>query len=54
MRPAKLCGFPMVDILPCVEIAATAEQKGSVIWMHGLGANGHDFEPVVPLLRRLA
>ena len=20
----------------------------AVIWLHGLGANGHDFEPVVP------
>jgi len=24
---------------------------GSVIWLHGLGADGHDFEPVVPELR---
>ena len=23
----------------------------SVIWLHGLGANGHDFEPLVPELR---
>ena len=22
----------------------------AVIWLHGLGANGHDFEPVVPEL----
>lgn len=27
-------------------IAATA----SVIWLHGLGADGHDFEPIVPQL----
>ena len=27
--------------------AATA---GTVIWLHGLGADGHDFEPVVPEL----
>ena len=20
----------------------------AVIWLHGLGANGHDFEPIVP------
>lgn len=25
--------------------------RASVIWMHGLGADGHDFEPVVPQLR---
>ncbi len=24
---------------------------GTVIWMHGLGADAHDFEPVVPMLR---
>ena len=23
---------------------------GSVIWLHGLGADAHDFEPIVPLL----
>ena len=23
---------------------------GSVIWMHGLGASGHDFEPILPHL----
>lgn len=23
---------------------------GTVVWMHGLGANGHDFEPIVPAL----
>jgi phospholipase/carboxylesterase len=25
--------------------------QAAVIWMHGLGADGHDFEPVVPQLR---
>ena len=24
---------------------------GSIIWLHGLGADGHDFEPIVPELR---
>ena len=23
----------------------------AVIWLHGLGADGHDFEPIVPELR---
>jgi len=27
-----------------------ANAVGSVIWLHGLGADGHDFEPIVPLL----
>lgn len=26
------------------------EPKASVIWLHGLGADGHDFEPIVPEL----
>ena len=30
-----------------VAVAATA----SVIWLHGLGADGHDFVPLVPELR---
>jgi len=40
----------MTDVLPGVEIDAQGEPAGSIIWMHGLGASGHDFEPIVPLL----
>jgi phospholipase/carboxylesterase len=40
----------MTALLPTVEIAARGEAAGSVIWLHGLGASGHDFEPIVPLL----
>ena len=40
----------MTDVLPCVEIDAQGEPAGTVLWMHGLGASGHDFEPIVPLL----
>jgi phospholipase/carboxylesterase len=41
----------MDDLLPCVEIEPRDSVRGCVIWMHGLGADGHDFEPVVPMLR---
>ena len=34
-----------------VEIETGENPKGSVIWLHGLGADGHDFEPIVPELR---
>jgi len=34
-----------------VEITTGAEPSGSVIWLHGLGADGHDFEPIIPELR---
>ncbi len=37
--------------LPCVEIEPTEPATASVIWLHGLGADGHDFEPIVPELR---
>jgi phospholipase/carboxylesterase len=39
------------DVLPTVEIDARGEAVGAVIWLHGLGASGHDFEPIVPLLQ---
>ena len=35
-----------------VEIeSGDGEPQGSIIWLHGLGADGHDFEPIVPELR---
>ena len=37
--------------LPCVEIEPTQAATASVIWLHGLGANGHDFEAIVPELK---
>lgn len=30
--------------------AAPGEEEGVVIWLHGLGADATDFEPIVPLL----
>lgn len=33
--------------LETVEIETGPNPVGSVIWLHGLGADGHDFEPVV-------
>ena len=37
-------------LLPCVEIEPREPALRSVIWLHGLGADGHDFEPIVPEL----
>lgn len=34
-----------------MEAGPSAEARHSVIWLHGLGADGHDFEPLVPALR---
>jgi phospholipase/carboxylesterase len=36
--------------LDVVEIATGPAPTAAVIWLHGLGADGHDFEPVVPQL----
>ena len=38
------------ELLSCVEVVPTTPAKHSVIWLHGLGADGHDFEPIVPHL----
>ncbi|HEY6131449.1 MAG TPA: carboxylesterase [Halioglobus sp.] len=37
--------------LPTVELNPATAPVASVIWLHGLGADGHDFEPIVPQLR---
>ena len=34
-----------------IEIETGPNPVASVIWLHGLGADGHDFEPIVPELR---
>lgn len=39
-----------MSYLPCVEIETGSRPDAAVIWLHGLGADGHDFEPIVPEL----
>ena len=34
-----------------IEIETGEKPDAAVIWLHGLGADGHDFEPIVPELR---
>jgi len=38
------------EILRCVEVETGHPVTSAVIWLHGLGADGHDFEPIVPHL----
>ncbi|MGD9264222.1 MAG: dienelactone hydrolase family protein [Lysobacterales bacterium] len=38
------------ELLDFVEVTTGAEPEYAVIWLHGLGADGRDFEPVVPYL----
>lgn len=39
-----------VPLLDCVEIETAPNPTRAVIWIHGLGADGHDFAPIVPAL----
>ncbi|MCH7695248.1 MAG: dienelactone hydrolase family protein [Proteobacteria bacterium] len=39
-----------MSYLACVEIEPKSTADAAVIWLHGLGADGHDFEAVVPEL----
>jgi phospholipase/carboxylesterase len=39
------------EILPSVELETAPNPTASVIWLHGLGADGNDFVPIVPELR---
>jgi phospholipase/carboxylesterase len=38
------------ELLPAVVIEPEEPATASVIWLHGLGADGYDFEPIVPQL----
>jgi phospholipase/carboxylesterase len=41
----------MSDLLPCVErVVGDGSPTAAVVWMHGLGADGNDFVPVLPYL----
>ena len=37
-------------MLETVELETRPNPEWAVIWLHGLGADGHDFEPIVPEL----
>ncbi len=38
------------NLLSCIEVSPSLAPKACVIWLHGLGADGSDFEPIVPEL----
>ncbi len=35
-------------MLETIEIETAPQPTAAIIWLHGLGADGHDFEPIVP------
>lgn len=42
----------MTDLLDAVELQTGPQPTWSVLWLHGLGADGNDFAPIVPELVR--
>ena len=40
----------MAELLEAIEIETGKNPAASVIWMHGLGADGNDFAPIIPAL----
>jgi phospholipase/carboxylesterase len=41
----------MAQLPETIEVETGAKPAAAVIWLHGLGADGHDFEPIVPALQ---
>ena len=37
-------------LLPCVELEPKVRATHAIVWLHGLGADGNDFVPIVPHL----
>lgn len=40
-----------MSLLPAIEIETGEKPDAAVIWLHGLGADGNDFAPIIPELR---
>ena len=36
-----------MELLPCIELETSPQPSAAVIWLHGLGADGNDFVPIV-------
>lgn len=43
----------MTDVLPSVVVETHEQPDAAIIWLHGLGSDGHDFESLVPALSLL-
>jgi phospholipase/carboxylesterase len=41
----------MPELLDAIEIETGKNPAASIIWLHGLGADGNDFAPIVPEIR---
>ena len=41
----------MAEYLDAIEIETAKNPSASIVWLHGLGADGNDFAPIVPALK---
>ena len=48
----RAAGYAIAMPLEAIEIETAPEPDAAVIWLHGLGADGNDFVPIVPELVR--
>ena len=39
-----------MKLIDHIEVSSVEEPQFSVIWLHGFGADGHDFEAILPEL----
>src|SRR6202451_2211143 len=46
----KAARVTLPPMLETIEVETSANPNAAIIWLHGLGAGAHDFEPIVPEL----
>jgi phospholipase/carboxylesterase len=51
MRQDTTGAIMTAELLPGIELETAPHPTASVIWLHGLGADGNDFVPIVPELK---
>jgi len=49
-QPGAAIAVDRWPLLETVEVTTGPDPVAAIIWLHGLGADGHDFEPAVPQL----
>ena len=42
--------YTLANLDPSIVVEPTSPATSAVIWLHGLGADGHDFESILPQL----
>jgi len=47
LRPTVVKTHHDTELLPAIEIDTAPDPSHAVIWMHGLGADGNDFVPII-------